>query len=637
MTSPNNSPTNPTEKEVESAEKKSRFLPYQEGHSKKRLCNRESDNSEEENDNQVNVNLPDSELKNLDIASESQNEDIFPNLPFCLQQDGEENNADSRSESTMPSPGREEHDEDVDDEREDSQLSTSSLDTDRPLFLKEIRSKRRKLLIPSETTSSEHSDDSDSDDSNDSDSRITDSSPASVENDILKSQRISKSLDRQSIVNKYNLTELIFCKETGVKKAKTFSRDVISLQHNITRLSKYGLLDEHNGCVNALHFNETGTLIASGSDDMNIILWDWERLKPYVIYGSGHEANVFQCKFLPASNDSVIISAARDGQIRIADISSSGTCKGTRRLARHEGPAHRITLFHDSCHEFLTCGEDGLVYQIDCREPKPVKLLIVKEESKLMPLYSIHANPMNSNEFCVGGKDPYIRVFDRRKIKRSNKVLSPDPIKKYCPHHLTKKDRANVTCACYNYDGSEILGTYNDDDIYLFNNNHSDGDDFKHRYSGHRNNQTVKGVNFYGQRNEYIVSGSDCGNIFFWEKESEAIVSYFKGDNGGVVNVLEPHPTLPVLATSGLDNDVKLWMPNPSEDNSLEDLEVLMDNNWDDRKADKRLMPYADDESMIRHLMRTLSQRRTTADDSSRDWNITDDGDDSHQIQCAPQ
>ena len=27
-------------------------------------------------------------------------------------------------------------------------------------------------------------------------------------------------------------------------------------------------------------------------------------------------------------------------------------------------------------------------------------------------------------------------------------------------------------------------------------------------------------------------------------------------------NVLEPHPSLPVLATSGLDDQVKIWLPS---------------------------------------------------------------------------
>lgn len=64
------------------------------------------------------------------------------------------------------------------------------------------------------------------------------------------------------------------------------------------------------------------------------------------------------------------------------------------------------------------------------------------------------------------------------------------------------------------------------------------------------NSQTIKGVNFFGPKSEYIISGSDCSNIFFWDKESEAIVQWMRGDEAGIVNVLEPHPNLPVLATS---------------------------------------------------------------------------------------
>ena len=48
----------------------------------------------------------------------------------------------------------------------------------------------------------------------------------------------------------------------------------------------------------------------------------------------------------------------------------------------------------------------------------------------------------------------------------------------------------------------------------------------------------VKGVNFYGGKSEFIVSGSDCGNIFFWDKETESITHMMSGDVHGVVSLL---------------------------------------------------------------------------------------------------
>ena len=47
---------------------------------------------------------------------------------------------------------------------------------------------------------------------------------------------------------------------------------------------------------------------------------------------------------------------------------------------------------------------------------------------------------------------------------------------------------------------------------------------------------TVKGVNFFGPGSQYVVSGSDCGNIFFWHRETEAIVQCMPGDETGVVS-----------------------------------------------------------------------------------------------------
>jgi len=48
----------------------------------------------------------------------------------------------------------------------------------------------------------------------------------------------------------------------------------------------------------------------------------------------------------------------------------------------------------------------------------------------------------------------------------------------------------------------------------------------------------VKGVNFYGPRSEYVVSGSDCGNVFLWDRRTAHIVNYFHADDGGVVRLL---------------------------------------------------------------------------------------------------
>ncbi|GAA5997776.1 hypothetical protein JCM5350_003053 [Sporobolomyces pararoseus] len=85
-------------------------------------------------------------------------------------------------------------------------------------------------------------------------------------------------------------------------------------------------------------------------------------------------------------------------------------------------------------------------------------------------------------------------------------------------------------------------------------------------YSGHSNSQTVKDVNFAFEGN-LIVTGSDDGNFFAFEKQSEKCVGIFLGDSS-VVNVLQPHPRLPFLAISGIDSTIKLFGPLSSELNT---------------------------------------------------------------------
>ena len=51
---------------------------------------------------------------------------------------------------------------------------------------------------------------------------------------------------------------------------------------------------------------------------------------------------IFQAKFMPLSGDCHIVTCARDGQIRLAELSALGVCNATRKLARHNGAAHKV-------------------------------------------------------------------------------------------------------------------------------------------------------------------------------------------------------------------------------------------------------------------------------------------------------
>lgn len=209
---------------------------------------------------------------------------------------------------------------------------------------------------------------------------------------------------------------------------------------------------------------------------------------------------------------------------------------------------------------FLTSGEDAVVFSIDLRQARPAwKMVVTKEDGKKVGLYTIFVNPSNFYQFAVAGQDQFVRIYDQRKIHEN---VNNGVLKKFCPHHLINTDYPSyITSLMYSYDGSEVLTSYIDEDIYIFNSYDSDRAEYAKRYKGHRNNATVKGVNFYGPRSEFVMSGSNCGHIFIWEKSSSQIVQLLEADERGTINCIDPHPYLPVLASSGLDHDVKIWLP----------------------------------------------------------------------------
>ncbi|KAM5179703.1 DDB1- and CUL4-associated factor 6 isoform 2-T3 [Mantella aurantiaca] len=78
-------------------------------------------------------------------------------------------------------------------------------------------------------------------------------------------------------------------------------------------------------------------------------------------------------------------------------------------------------------------------------------------------------------------------------------------------------------------------------------------------FKGHRNSRTmIKEAGFWGKN--FVISGSDCGHIFIWDRHTAEHLMLLEADNH-VVNCVQPHPYDPILASSGIDYNVKIWSP----------------------------------------------------------------------------
>lgn len=244
--------------------------------------------------------------------------------------------------------------------------------------------------------------------------------------------------------------------------------------------------------------------------------------------------------------------------------------------------------------------------QIDLRTKNATKLFTcILADGKVNHLNAIAINPRSPNLFAIAGTDVYARVYDIRKYKFDGSTDCGYPSNMFCPLHLIDGDHNTGITGLAFSDQGELLTSYNDEHIYLFTMHHGLGPCADgvfpvssmvvdtgvgsslasplsqagnqigpQIFKGHTNCETVKGVGFFGPNCEYVTSGSDCGRVFIWRKRDGKLLQAMNGDKY-VVNCIEAHPCTPVIATSGIENDVKIWTPTALEPSSPVKLEEV--------------------------------------------------------------
>lgn len=446
--------------------------------------------------------------------------------------------------------------------------------------------------------------------------------------------------------------EEIYRREIGFSQPRTFFRRVFASEALVKQIDLYGTLNGHEGCVNTIQFNSSGDILVSGSDDQKVMMWDWATLAFQFSYDSGHLDNIFQVKIMPFTDDRRIVTSSADGQVRLGELLESSEVR-TKRIGRHQGRVHNLAVEPGSAYNLYSCGEDGFVQHFDLRSNSARKLFCCsplannKNASTSVGLNALVIDPRNPHYFAVGGSDEYARVYDIRKYHLDPSSKSDAPVNTFCPKHLFESQDVNITSLAYS-NSSELLVSYNDELIYLFQKNMGMGpspSSCPHEvlqkledpqvYSGHRNSQTIKGVSFFGPSDEYVMSGSDCGHIFIWKKKGANLVRVMVGDRS-IVNQLESHPHTSVIASSGIEKSIKLWAPSSNDVLPLpHNIQEIMDHNRQNRE-DHTCVTLTPD--VIMHVLR-LHRRQAMANlgrgQNRDDADSDDEGDGAYILRLS--
>lgn len=268
------------------------------------------------------------------------------------------------------------------------------------------------------------------------------------------------------------------------------------------RLNLENCFDAHIGCVNCLEWNKSGKLLASGSDDHSIVIYD-----PFVktkthdhirhVVNTDHEGNIFSVKFMPESGDILMATCGGDNQVKLINILTGENYLNCKHC--HQDRVKRLAVHHREPNLIWSAGEDGYIMEYDIRDvhncsqssARPKNLILdLKTASPTNPIAKCLAiNPVRDEMIAVGSTDSCIRLFDRRYIKKDAwnsciayfspgqfLIKSPSNYKK--PTQIQSSSSTSsypcpvsygTTYVAFSPNGSELLANIHAEQIYLFN------------------------------------------------------------------------------------------------------------------------------------------------------------------------
>lgn len=345
--------------------------------------------------------------------------------------------------------------------------------------------------------------------------------------------------------------------------AKVFSSPAL-----VRRLCVSRVLEGAQGCVNSCSWSAGGDLLVASGDDTHAQLWHGPRFQERARVATGHVRNVFCVKFVPESAGRTLATAAMDGSVHVLDVEQA-----SHRVlfADPDEFAMKLAFLPNCPSVMLSSHGGGLVNMMDVRSDRGATVLLRLQ----MQALGLAFDPLFPTHFAVGAEDHLVRVFDLRSLGGSASGPS-EPVRTFSTEDLlnrfgySSRRRGRITASDVTFnDKGELLVNYSNHDPVLFDCHSplkkTDSQyganmctNVLQTYSGRANADTfLKEANFM-LCDRFVVTGGDSGCVYAWDKLSGKLHLATPADNT-ILNGVSPHPYLPLLATCGIDSNVKIF------------------------------------------------------------------------------
>ncbi|KAL8701680.1 MAG: hypothetical protein Q9224_000389, partial [Gallowayella concinna] len=260
-------------------------------------------------------------------------------------------------------------------------------------------------------------------------------------------------------------------------------------------------LEGHLAGISTLAWSPDNRVLASGSDDKSIRLWDAVAGKQYPRQLLGHNNYIYSIAFSPKGN--MIVSGSYDEAVFLWDVR---TARVMRSLPAHSDPVGGVDFIRDGT-LIVSCAGDGLIRIWDTATGQCLRTLVHEDNA-----------PVSSVRFAPNGK--YVLAWTLDSCVRLWNYHEGRCVKTYQGHQNAK------------FSVSGAFGVYGDEE----------------------------GEVPMGEKKAFAVSGSETGEIMWWDVVSKAVLQREMAHDGCVLGVDTWGKEGVALAVScGLDKTIKIW------------------------------------------------------------------------------
>lgn len=265
--------------------------------------------------------------------------------------------------------------------------------------------------------------------------------------------------------------------------------------------------------ISTIAWSPDSKVIASGSDDKIIRLWDIATGKSLPSPLIGHHNYVYSLAFSPKGN--MLVSGSYDEAVFLWDVR---TARLMRSLPAHSDPVSGVDFVRDGT-LVASCSSDGLIRIWDTSTGQCLKTLVHEDNA---PVASVKFSP-NGKFVLAGTLDSCLRLWN---------YVNGQVVKTYQGH---RNDKFSIRAA---------FGSYTEQPASIIaNGGESPGRDDEPRWA-------------------FVACGGEDGKIVLWDVSSKEVLQVLDGHDGVVLGCdigLDDQ----TLITCGVDKTIKVWKRQP--------------------------------------------------------------------------